>query len=488
MTSQKKINIKLYNSLTRKKEIFKPIDENNVRLYVCGPTVYDYAHIGNARPAIVFDVLFRLLRYIYGKEHVTYVRNITDVDDKIIIRAKNEYPNLALNEAIKKLTEKTTKQYHRDVKALMCLNPTFEPRATEHIAGMIKMIKNLLEKKHAYLAGDEILFDVSSIKNYGRLSNRKLDEQQAGARIKVDEHKKNAEDFVLWKLSGDDEPGWDSEWGYGRPGWHLECSVMSAALLGNIFDIHGGGIDLIFPHHENEIAQSCSANNNEKMANYWLHNGFLQVEGQKMSKSLGNFITINELLESEKFGGQKWAGDVLRLAMLMTNYKEPIDFSVKRLKEAKTILTKWKDRIIELGLDFTEQNREEIEALEPCSKLLFALADDMNMSGVISHLHRHAGGKKLHNAKRLFGSLQLLGLVNFESMQKWQKKKNKQKDNLDIGLIESKINERLQAIKEKNWSKADRIRDELALINILLKDSKDEKTGERITKWELKNE
>ncbi len=478
--------IKLYNTLSRKKEIFEPIDENNVRLYVCGPTVYDYAHIGNARPAIVFDILFRLLRHIYGENHVTYVRNITDVDDKINARAARDYPDLELNKAIAKVTKQTTEQYHKDVKALLCLEPTYEPRATQHIEGMKKMIATLIEKNHAYQAGGEVLFDVSSMKNYGTLSKRKLDEQQAGARIEVKSHKKNAGDFVLWKLSSENEPGWDSEWGRGRPGWHLECSVMSEALLGEVFDIHGGGLDLIFPHHENEIAQSCCAHDNDKMANYWLHNGFLQVEGQKMSKSLGNFITINDLLETNKFGGKKWAGDVLRLAMLMTNYKEPIDFSVARLEEAEKILKKWKARILELGLVFEEENRQEIEALGPCSKLLAALANDLDMSGVISHLHRHASGKKLHNAGRLFGSLQLLGLVSFDSMQQFQKAQEEQNSNVDRKNIEQLISLRLKALKEKNWAKADEIRNDLAAKGILLKDGKDETTGERKTSWEIK--
>ncbi len=481
------IKIKLYNTLTRKKEEFLPIDANNVRMYVCGPTVYDYAHIGNARPAIVFDVVFRLLRHVYGENHVTYVRNITDVDDKINARAARDYPELALNDAIKKVTEKTTKQYHKDVKALGCLEPSFEPFATDHIAGMLAMIEKLIEKNHAYVAGGEVLFDISSMSNYGALSRRKIDEQQAGARIKVDAHKKNAGDFVLWKLSSENEPGWDSPWGRGRPGWHLECSVMSEALLGEVFDIHGGGLDLIFPHHENEIAQSCCAHDNDKMANYWLHNGFLQVEGQKMSKSLGNFIIINELLETDKFGGKKWAGDVLRLAMLMTNYKEPIDFSVARLEEAQKILTKWKEKILNLGLVFEEKNRQEIEALGPCSKLLAALANDLDMSGVISNLHRHASGKKLHNGGRLFGSLQLLGLVSFDSMKEWQSANDKQDENVDIAYIEQQISLRLKALKEKDWAKADEIRNDLATKGISLKDSKEEKTGERITKWELKS-
>ncbi len=480
------IKIKLYNTLTRKKDEFVPIDANNVRMYVCGPTVYDYAHIGNARPAIVFDVLFRLLRHVYGEQHVTYVRNITDVDDKINARAARDYPELDLNEAIKKVTEKTTSQYHKDIKALGCLEPNFEPCATDFIIGMVAMVEKLIEKNHAYIAGGEVLFDVSSMENYGALSNRKLDEQKAGARIKVDAHKRNSGDFILWKLSNESEPGWDSPWGRGRPGWHLECSVMSEALLGEVFDIHGGGLDLIFPHHENEIAQSCCAHDNDKMANYWLHNGFLQVEGQKMSKSLGNFITINELFETEKFGGKKWTGDVLRLAMLMTNYKEPIDFSVHRLEEAEKILNKWKNVILDLGLSFEEEKRQEIEGLGACSKLLAALANDLDMSGVISHLHRHAGGKKLHNAGRLFGSLRLLGLVDFKTMQEWQSDREKKNDGVDVAIIEAAISLRLDALGQKNWAEADRIRDELSQQNILLKDGKDEKTGERVTSWEVK--
>jgi len=481
----KDMKIKLYNTLSRKKEVFTPIDSDNVRMYVCGPTVYDYAHIGNARPAIVFDLLFRLLRHVYGEKHVTYVRNITDVDDKINTRAVRDYPSLPLNEAIKKVTEKTTNQYHKDVKVLLCLEPNFEPRATDHIKGMVALVEILIAKNHAYVANGEVLFDVNSMENYGALSNRKLDEQRAGARIKVDEHKKNAGDFILWKLSSKDEPGWDSPWGRGRPGWHLECSVMSEFHLGKIFDIHGGGLDLIFPHHENEIAQSCCAHDEKTMANYWLHNGFLQVEGKKMSKSDGNFITINELLEEDKFGGQKWAGDVLRLAMLMTNYKEPIDFSLHRLEEAEKILSKWKNRILELGLVFDEENRAEYEALEPCSKLLYALADDLNMSGVISHLHRHALGKKLHNGNRLFGSLQLLGLVDFESMQKWEESKNNLKNiRLDADGIESGINERLEALANKDWEKADYIRNILLQFGVRLIDYKDPDTGERKTRWE----
>ena len=315
--------LKLYNTLTRTKEAFAPIDPGHVRMYVCGPTVYDYAHIGNARPAIVFDVLFRLLRHLYGEDHVTYVRNITDVDDKINARALRDYGaeiaagRLSLNEAIRKVTEPTYDQYQKDVTALGCLPPTHQPRATEHIEGMMAMAQELLDRGHAYLAeggeGREVLFDVSSMPDYGRLSNRRLEDQQAGARVEVKDHKKNPGDFVLWKESSASEPGWPAHFHvaggdadiFGRPGWHLECSVMSEAFLGREFDIHGGGLDLIFPHHENEIAQSRCAHGTDVMAKVWMHNGFLQVEGRKMSKSEGNFVTIHELLETEKFGGRK---------------------------------------------------------------------------------------------------------------------------------------------------------------------------------------
>ncbi|MCO6186569.1 cysteine--tRNA ligase [Rhizobium sp. L1K21] len=339
--------LKFYNTLTRAKEVFVPGDKDNVRMYVCGPTVYDYAHIGNARPAIVFDVLYRLLRHTYGAEHVTYVRNITDVDDKINARALRDYPELPLNEAIRKVTEKTEKQYLADVAALGCLEPNVQPRATENISQMVEIIQKLLDNGNAYVAtggeGREVLFAVPSMEDYGQLSKRKQEDQQAGARIAVEAHKKNPSDFVLWKESAADEPGWSGAFKvggepvsiHGRPGWHIECSAMSKRYLGETFDIHGGGLDLIFPHHENEIAQSRCAHGTDVMANVWMHNGFLQVEGKKMSKSEGNFITIHELLDTEKFGGRKWAGPVVRLAMLKSHYREPIDWTVVNLKEAR---------------------------------------------------------------------------------------------------------------------------------------------------------
>ena len=332
--------MRLYNTLTRTKEEFVPIDPLNVRMYVCGPTVYDFAHIGNARPVIVFDVLFRLLRHLYGEDHVTYVRNITDVDDKINARAARDYPGLPLNEAIRKVTEETNAQFQEDVKALGCLEPTFQPRATEYIDEMRAMIDRLVARRRrlcrrrpcAVLA---VRMNERKWPRYGALARRSLDEMLAGARVDVASYKGDEMDFVLWKPSKAGEPGWPSPAGIdglGRPGWHIECSAMSMAKLlepfggglkcddpeKNIFDIHAGGIDLVFPHHENEIAQSCCAFGTDRMANIWMHNGFLQVEGRKMSKSEGNFVTINELLNTEKFGGRKWPGEVLRLAMLMT--------------------------------------------------------------------------------------------------------------------------------------------------------------------------
>ncbi|WP_299814637.1 cysteine--tRNA ligase [uncultured Roseibium sp.] len=456
--------LKLTNTLTRHKEDFRAIDDENVRLYVCGPTVYDFAHIGNARPVIVFDVLFRLLRHLYGADHVTYVRNITDVDDKINARALRDFPDLPLNEAIARVTKKTADQFHKDIAALGVLEPSFEPRATGHIDGMIEMIAVLIEKGHAYEAGGEVLFDTASMPDYGGLSRRKLDEQLAGARIAVDEHKKNPGDFVLWKQSSGDEPGWESPWGRGRPGWHIECSVMSEHHLGKVFDIHGGGLDLIFPHHENEIAQSRCAHGTQTMANYWLHNGFLQVEGSKMSKSEGNFFTIQELLETENFGGRKWPGEVLRLAMLMTNYREPIDFSVRKLEEAENLLAKWPDLVATQA--------------EPAPEIVAALCDDLNTTAAIQSLHALAGeaAKDPEKLPVYSASAALLGLTPVKA----------DLSGIDTAAVEASVTARLAALGNKNWAEADRIRDELTSQGILLKDSKDSETGERMTTWEVK--
>jgi cysteinyl-tRNA synthetase len=472
--------LSLYNTLTRMKEPFVPIDSRNVRMYVCGPTVYDFAHIGNARPAIVFDVLFRLLRHLYGETHVTYVRNITDVDDKINARALRDFGGeiaagkLSLNDAIRKVTEKTADQYHKDVAALGCLKPTFEPRATEFVApradgkaDMLSLIGQLISRGHAYVAGGEVLFDTASMPDYGELSKRNLDEQQAGARIAVDAHKKNPGDFVLWKLSSPEEPGWESPWGRGRPGWHIECSAMSAAYLGEVFDIHGGGLDLIFPHHENEIAQSRCAHGTKVMANVWMHNGFLQVEGQKMSKSLGNFYSIHELLETDTFGGRKWPGEVLRLAMLMTHYREPIDFSVRKLEEAENTLRKWKR-----AADLAPSAAKDLPA-----EVVEALSDDLATYTAFQRLTQlageatDAGGEKA--AASLKAALSFLGFDIDAAM-------------VDEVAVAKAIADRLALIAAKNWAEADRVRDELLAQGVQLKDGKDPETGERVTTWEIK--
>ncbi|MGV2098537.1 cysteine--tRNA ligase [Rhizobium sp. 21-4511-3d] len=451
--------LKLYNTLTREKTAFEPIDRDNVRMYVCGPTVYDFAHIGNARPVIVFDVLFRLLRHVYGAEKVTYARNITDVDDKINARALRDYPGLPLNEAIRRVTEKTETQFLDDAKSLGCLEPTHQPRATENIAGMIEIIEKLLDNGHAYQAEGEVLFDTRSMADYGQLSKRNLDEQQAGARIAVDAHKKNPGDFVLWKLSSESEPGWDSPWGRGRPGWHIECSAMSQRYVGEVFDIHGGGLDLIFPHHENEIAQSRCAHGTEVMANVWMHNGFLQVEGRKMSKSEGNFVTIYELLHTEKFGGRKWPGEVLRLAMLMTHYREPIDFSIKRLEEAERLLAKWP--------------AADAGDAAPDAAVLAALADDLNTVAAVQALHALA---QSGDAAVFAASAALLGVLP-------------EKTEVDEAValeIDRRVAARLELLKAKNFAEADKLRDELLSEGVQLKDGKDAATGERVTTWELK--
>ncbi|WP_429929867.1 cysteine--tRNA ligase [Agrobacterium vitis] len=456
--------LKLYNTLTRSKVDFTPIDPENVRMYVCGPTVYDFAHIGNARPVIVFDVLYRLLRHVYGESHVTYARNITDVDDKINARALRDFPDLPLNEAIAKVTQKTADQFQADVAALGNLPPTIEPRATDNIQQMIDIIKTLIAKGHAYVAEGEVLFDTKSMAAYGQLSKRNLDEQQAGIRIAVEAHKKHPGDFVLWKLSSHNEPGWDSPWGRGRPGWHIECSAMSKRYLGEVFDIHGGGLDLIFPHHENEIAQSCCANDTSVMANVWMHNGFVQVEGRKMSKSDGNFFTINELLDTENFGGRKWPGEVLRLAMLMTHYREPIDFSVKRLEEAERLIAKWPTG--------------EADDVAPDQTVLDALADDLNTVAAVQALHALASAANSDPSKlpAFVASAALLGLTP---------KKAEVNEDLSAA-IDALVEMRLEMLKTKNFAEADKIRDDLLAKGIQLKDGKNKDTGERVTTWEIK--
>jgi len=476
------LGLELYNTLTRKKAPFKPIDPQNVRMYVCGPTVYDFAHIGNARPVIVFDVLFRLLRHIYGADRVTYVRNITDVDDKINARALRDFPGLALNEAIARVTEKTADQFHADVKALGCLDPTHEPRATDNIAQMIAMIGSLLKRGHAYVAAGEVLFDCASMPDYGALSKRNLDEQQAGARVEVEAHKRNPADFVLWKLSSAEEPGWESPWGRGRPGWHIECSAMSERYLGPVFDIHGGGLDLIFPHHENEIAQSRCAHDTPVMANVWMHNGFLQVEGEKMSKSLGNFVTINELLETTKFGGRKWPGEVLRLAMLKTHYRQPIDWTLRSLEESEQIIQRWQQAAAGHG-SFSPADKLPSDITE-------ALEDDINTPKVMALLHERAHPANLHDGKshrELAFVGQWLGILkDYLGWKQWYEMRDAEaRSGLDDAQVGSLITARLEARKRKDFKESDRIRDELAKMGIALKDSKNKETGEIETTWEV---
>jgi len=451
------VELKLYDTLTREKRVFQPLDPKNVRMYVCGPTVYDFAHIGNARPVIVFDVLFRLLRHVYGEGHVKYVRNITDVDDKINARAAERGID------IRKLTEETYNNFKSDVAALGCLPPTVEPRATEHIAEMRDIIERLVAGGHAYVAEDNVLFNVPSMPDYGRLSKRPLDEMIAGARVEVAPYKKDAQDFILWKPSKVGEPGWPSPCGIktpGRPGWHIECSAMSWKHLGQTFDIHGGGIDLVFPHHENEIAQSRCAFRTGVMAKYWMHNGFLQVEGEKMSKSLGNFFTIHDLLKD-------WPGEVLRFNMLRTHYRQPIDWTVKGLEESWKTLDDW----------------YWIVADAPGGALsgavMDALGDDLNTPQAIAVLHGLRNKAQTGDDKArtdLAASLRLLGFLH-ESAAQWAAR-HQRSANVDAAKVQSLIDARTAARKAKDFQESDRIRDELAAMGVVLKDSKDGTTWE----------
>ncbi|MFN3232744.1 MAG: cysteine--tRNA ligase [Alphaproteobacteria bacterium] len=449
------MTLSLYNSLTRAKQPFEPLDPSNVRMYVCGPTVYDFAHIGNARPVVVFDVLFRLLRHLYGADHVTYVRNITDIDDKINERAAEN------GEDIRDLTTRTADQFHADMDALGALRPSIEPRATEHIPQMIAMMQRLIALGHAYEADGHVLFSVKSDETYGELSRRSMDEMIAGARVEVAPYKNDAADFVLWKPSSDDLPGWDSPWGRGRPGWHIECSAMGETHLGETFDIHGGGIDLIFPHHENEIAQSRCAHDGAPLARYWMHNGFLSVEGEKMSKSLGNFFTVNELLAD-------WPGEVMRYAMLATQYRQPLDWTNDGLTQAKQSL----DRIYRAlrALDDVEA-----EAADVPDSVLAPLMDDLNTPLTLAALHDLTTecNKAERQADRgrykgeLLAAGRLLGLLE-ASPEAWLHAGTP--DSLDSDAIEGLIQDRIDARKNKDFAEADRIRDDLAAQGIILED------------------
>jgi cysteinyl-tRNA synthetase len=469
------MELRLYDTLSKEKRPFAPIDANDVRMYVCGPTVYDFAHIGNARPVIVFDVLFRLLRHVYGADHVTYVRNITDVDDKINDRAARDFPGLPLNEAIRKVTEITEKQFHDDVDALGCLRPTVEPRATEHIAEMRVLIERLVAGGFAYVAEDHVLFSPQAMNaanadlpRYGALSNRSLDEMIAGARIDVAPYKRDATDFVLWKPSKPGVPAWPSPAGIkveGRPGWHIECSAMAWKHLGEQFDIHGGGIDLVFPHHENELAQSCCAFHEARMANVWMHNGFLQVEGDKMSKSTGNFVTIRELLAD-------WPGEVLRLNMLKTHYRSPIDWTLAGLHASALELDGWRT--------FTQSS--DASKGEVSRTVLAALGDDLNTSLALTEIRKLVETcrtstdpwSKPHSD--LLATSLFLGIdprnVDYQQILKLQR------GGIDEPKVRALIESRTAARARKDFRESDRIRDELAAMGVVIKDSKEGTTWE----------
>jgi cysteinyl-tRNA synthetase len=486
------VGLTLYNTRTRTKEAFRPLDPGHVRMYVCGPTVYDFAHIGNARPIIVFDVLYRLLKYLaekgewdgQGQTRVTYARNITDVDDKINARAAEAYPDMPPEAAIRKLTEETTAQFHKDVAALGCLPPDFEPRATDFVEQMKAMIAALHDIGVAYAAEDHVLFSVAAYDKladaprYGSLARRSLDEMIAGARVEVAPYKRDAVDFVLWKPSKPGEPAWASPLGIaapGRPGWHLECSAMSKAILGDEFDIHGGGIDLVFPHHENEVAQSCGANHTPIMANFWMHNGFLQVEGEKMSKSVGNFVTINQLLTD--WHGYGWPGEAIRFNMLQTHYRQPTDWTFHNLDASHKTLWDWYGAL-EGGKPSKECPQE----------FLAMLSDDLNTPGAISVLHGLQSDRQI---SELLSALKLLGFSG--SRENLRRRLTLSAETGVMTLqgsdaelrVESLIQTRLEARKAKNWAEADRIRDELAGMGITLKDAKNPQTGEIETTWEV---
>ncbi len=445
------MSLQLYNTLARKKQDFVPIDPENLRVYVCGPTVYDLPHIGNARPVVVFDVLFRLLRHVYGPDHVTYARNITDVDDKIIKAAQDS------GEPIDAITVRTTAAYHADTTALGALEPTIEPRATEHIPQMVALIDRLIARGHAYEAEGHVLFDVPAMPDYGRLSRRNREEQIDGARVEVAPYKRDPADFVLWKPSSEDQPGWDSRWGRGRPGWHIECSAMSEAHLGATFDIHGGGQDLIFPHHENELAQSTCGTDGG-FARYWMHNGYVVVEGEKMSKSLGNFFTVRQLLD------EGWPGEAIRLALLSAHYRQPLDFTRDKLKESRTQL----DRL------YGALRKAAVAAdMPPPPKLLAALEDDLNTPLALAELHETAGA--LNRAtdrveqRDLRGELlaggRLLGLLEQAPETWFQGGADDEADE-----IEALIQARNAARMSKDFAEADRIRDRLKDRGVVLED------------------
>ena len=443
-------DIFLTNSLGNKKDKFIPIDPKKIGMYVCGPTVYDNPHIGNARPLVIFDILFKVLKCKYGKNSVTYVRNITDIDDKIIISSKEK------KISIDDLTNEITNIFHKDCEYLNCENPTHEPKATENIDLMIEMINKHIENKFAYEKNNHIYFEVSKFKDYGKLSNKKLDDLIAGARVEISKNKKNPADFVLWKPSEENEPSWESPWGKGRPGWHLECSVMSKKFLGDKFDIHGGGRDLIFPHHENEIAQSRCANENEVFANYWVHNGFITISSEKMSKSQGNILKIDSLRN-------KVNGQVLRLALVSTHYKQPLDWNDKLLSECEKTINKW----YESYTDIEKQSLIPDEYLAP-------LYDDLNTPGYIANLHKLFEKSQKGNLKdkEIFVSAcNFIGLLS-ENKNDWHNFKQSL-SKITEDEIKQKINERNLARKNKDYKEADKIRNELLDKGVLIEDKDD---------------
>lgn len=444
------VTIKLHNSKTRKKEVFEPLDPKNVRMYVCGPTVYDRAHLGNARPVVVFDVLNRLLRHVYGADHVTYARNFTDVDDKINATALSRKEAGApgtLEELVAERTEETIDWYLKDMGELGALEPDHMPRATAYITQMIVMIEDLINRGHAYPDGaGHVLFSVKSYPDYGKLSGRSVDDMIAGARVEVADNKRDPMDFVLWKPSTDDLPGWDSPWGRGRPGWHIECSAMSYELLGESFDIHGGGNDLQFPHHENEIAQSCCAHPEGEFARYWMHNEMLQVEGKKMSKSLGNFFTVRDLLDKGV------PGEVIRFVFLSTHYGKPMDWTEKKAKEAEATLRKWYALV------------EGTEAVDVNNDIVAAIADDLNTSKAISEMHRLANAG---DAAGLKAAMQLVGLWN-EAAPEWATAPKVDLSNFEALLAGA----REKAMETKDFSEVDRLKSGLLDAGVEVRMSK----------------
>ncbi|MBR9864017.1 MAG: cysteine--tRNA ligase [Rhodobacteraceae bacterium] len=434
--------IKLYNTKTRKKEVFTPLKADDVRMYVCGPTVYDRAHIGNARPVIVFDVLYRLLQQVYGTDHVTYARNFTDVDDKINARAAET------GRSIREITDETIGWYLEDMGALGNLEPDHAPRATEYIPQMVQMIEGLIAAGHAYAAEGHVLFAVESYQNYGSLSGRSVDDMIAGARVEVAPYKRNPMDFVLWKPSDAQTPGWESPWGYGRPGWHIECSAMSDALFGKRFDIHGGGLDLAFPHHENEKAQSCACGSEDDFAQVWMHNEMLQVEGKKMSKSLGNFFSVRELID------QGYPGEVIRFVYLSTHYRKPMDWTDKKAKEAEATLRKW-----------YAQAAQAVGTAKPTQSVLDALADDLNTAGALAEMHQlsHAD-----DVAGLRGGLSALGLLNGD-IPDWASDRDPM-----LGTLEAKMTVlRSKAMETKDFAEVDALKSALTEAGVSVRMSKE---------------